>query len=197
MALRGHLGPCWAQLGPILGIFGRSWGHLGPILGHVGPNLGPSWASWGALWAILGLSWAMLGLSSGIFRSLKANRSCARMPRVCFRASSWNHSFCGHYPRRRSLTRPGGMREAIESGGGLQPARCVRFPEASCFRLLSGELRRLRAFRQTSTRPPPGRMSPSFFFRSQFLAVCSLLLKVALTLMRIPHFCLLVGLLPA
>ena len=134
------LGPTWAYLGHLRALLGPSWAYLGPCWAQLGPILG-------ILGRSLGLSWAMLGLSSGIFRSLKANRSCARMPRVCFRASSWNHSFCRHYPRRLSLTRPGGMREAIESAapcrrqagtGVLNHLRLLQTPLLRRLRLLPG-----------------------------------------------------------
>ena len=115
-----NLGPSWAHLGPLEALLGSSWGIWGPSWSLSGPSLG-----------ILGLSWAMSWLASCIIRATKANRSCARKPRVCFRASSLNHSFCIHYPRRLSLTRPGGMREAIEPAwqwngkrGGVDCASC-------------------------------------------------------------------------
>ena len=83
----------WERFGSPLGaIWGPSWAPLGPTWGH----LGSSWAilgpSWGHPWCRLGPSWGHLG------------------PLLAILGPLWRHRF------NRPSMRPGGMREAIESG---------------------------------------------------------------------------------
>ena len=134
----GHLGPSWALLahlgailGPswaILGSLRRSWGHLGPSWGH----LGPSWGSiplflynlnrisqallvFQPLPSILGYVVAFLGLlpSLGLVLASFAWAASVMYPHA---SSPFIRSLAMWSLPSAFLTRPGGMREAIESG---------------------------------------------------------------------------------
>ena len=86
----GAMGPSW----PPWGRFGTRFGHLGFVLGHAGFSSGH--------WLITQNNLLMCSCTSNLFSSVFLR--------------SWLR---GPYPRLSPLTRPGGMREAIESGGGL------------------------------------------------------------------------------
>ena len=61
---RGHLEPCWGNLGRSWGHLGHSWGHLWTILGHFGPSpahLGLSLASLSHLRSCSGTLWGRCG----------------------------------------------------------------------------------------------------------------------------------------
>ena len=131
-----------------------------------------------------------------MFISSSCHKSCENAKNslsACFRASSWNHSFCRHYPRRLSLTRPGGMREATQSA-----APCRRQGGTACwttarlFQILQTPLRRSleqgRASRRTGPLHGPPRTSMRFFFhlgprrplRNRILTILSRILKLIL-----------------
>ena len=121
----GHVGPCWALLGPSWAILGSSWAILAPlgtILGHIG-----------ALFAYSPKLKTLRSCDSGPSASSFNLRLCGHYP--CFLPScgpvlaifAWAASVM--YPHASSLflrswamwslslaalTRPGGMREAIE-----------------------------------------------------------------------------------